>query len=239
MALPMSNTPVYTLKIPSTGKQVKFRPFLVKDEKALLIAQQSEKLEVMIDTLKGVIKSCIMDEEINVDEFATFDLEYVFTQIRAKSVGEKIELLFKCDTCEDEKAVTKVSIDLTSLEVVKTPDHTNKIPLFDKVGMTMKYPTAALIDQLSEAGLDTDINKMFDIVAQCIDTIYDDDEVFYGKDHTRAELLDFLNNLTSDQFAKIQNFFSTMPKLSKPVSYSCPVCGKKHDKVLEGLASFF
>lgn len=238
MALPMSNTPIYTLTIPSTGQTVKFRPFLVKDEKALLIAQQSEKLEVMIDTLKEVIKSCIIDD-VDIETFATFDLEYVFTQLRAKSVGEIIELIFRCDTCKDDKAQTKVSIDLTQIQVVKAQDHTNKIPLFNDVGMVMKYPTAALIETLSETGLENDINKMFEIVVECIDYIYDADEIFYAKDSSKEELLEFLNNLTSDQFGKIQLFFNTMPKMSKDISYSCPVCGKKHDKVLEGLASFF
>lgn len=239
MALPMSNTPIYTLTIPSSGKVVNYRPFLVKDEKALLIAQQSEKLEVMINTLKGVIKSCIEDTEVDIDSLATFDLEYIFTQIRAKSVGEVVELLFKCDTCEDEKAVTKLNIDLTQIQVVKVPEHATKIPLFGNVGIVMKYPTAALIEKLSEASLETDINKTFEIVVECIDYIYDENEVYSAKDHTKAEMMEFLNNLTSEQFGKIQTFFSTMPKMTKAVSYNCPVCGTKHDKVLEGLASFF
>lgn len=239
MALPMSNTPIYSLTIPSTDQKVNYRPFLVKDEKALLIAQQSEKLEVMINTLKGVIKSCIEDTSIDIDSLATFDLEYIFTQIRAKSVGEMIELLFKCDTCQDEKAVTKLSIDLTKIQVVKSNEHNTKIPLFGNVGIVMKYPTASLVEKLSEASLETDVNKTFEIVVECIDYIYDESEVYSSKDHTKAELIDFLNNLTSEQFAKVQTFFSTMPKMTKEVSYNCPVCNKKHDKVLEGLASFF
>lgn len=238
MALPMSNTPVYNLEIPSSGKQIKYRPFLIKDEKALMIAQQSEDSQVMVDTLRDVIKSCIKDQDVNVNEFATFDLEYVFTQIRAKSVGENVELFLKCDTCEDEKAVTQVNLDLTQLKVEKDPAHTNKISLYDDVGITLKYPTLELVKRLENIDANN-IEQMFNIVVECIDYVYTNDTVFHAKEQTKEELLDFLNNMTTDQFAKVQNFFETMPRLKKEISYNCPVCDKKHDKVLEGLNSFF
>lgn len=240
MALPMSNTPVYNLEIPSSGKQIKYRPFLIKDEKALMIAQQSEDTQVMVDTLRNVIKSCVSIEkqDVNVNEFATFDLEYVFTQIRAKSIGEQVELFLKCDTCEDEKAVTQVNLDLTQLKVEKDPEHTSKIGLYDDVGITLKYPTLELIKQLENIDAN-DVNQMFDVVAECIDYIYTDDTVYHAKEQTKEELLEFLNNMTSEQFAKVQRFFETMPRLKKEISYNCPVCGKNHVKVLEGLNSFF
>lgn len=238
MALPMSNVPTYNVTVPSSNKHVKFRPFLVKEEKALLLAQQSEDLTVMIDTLKDVIRSCVEDKTIDVDNMPTFDLEYLFSQIRAKSVDEKVELYFKCDTCEDEKAVSKVVIDLTSLKVIKDPRHTSKIALFDDVGVNMKYPTAELVKKIQDIGQD-DVDTIFDIVVQCIDNIYTEDEIFYAKDQTKEELTDFLNNLTSAQFDKIKEFFETMPKLVKDIDYKCPVCNKDHHSVLEGLNSFF
>jgi hypothetical protein len=241
MALPINSTPIYNLTVPSSGKQIKYRPFLIKDEKALLIAQQSEDSTVMIDSLKQVIRSCTQFEnqdQINVNDLATFDLEYVFTQIRAKSVGEIVELNLLCDTCTDEKAVTKVSIDLTTLQVEKDPKHQTKIKLFDNVGIALKYPTMELVKKLENAD-SNDIEQIFNIVLECIDYIYTDEEMFHAKDQTKQELLTFLNNLTSDQFKAIQEFFETMPQMKKNIDYSCPVCGKEHHKVLEGLASFF
>jgi hypothetical protein len=237
MALPINSTPIYNLTVPSSGKHIKYRPFLIKDEKALLIAQQSEDPVVMIDSLKSVIKSCTQDQ-IDVNTLATFDLEYIFTQIRAKSVGEIIELNLLCDTCTDEKAVARVSLDLTTIKVEKDPNHTNKIELFDNVGITLKYPTMDLVKKLESADTN-DIDQIFNIVLECIDCIYSDEEVFDAKDQTKQELLTFLNNLTSDQFKTIQQFFETMPQMKKEIHYTCPVCSKEHHKVLQGLSSFF
>jgi hypothetical protein len=237
MALPLNSTPVYTLTLPSTGKEVKYRPFLIKEEKALLLANQSEDPKVMIESLKQVIKACIKDD-INVDAFATFDLEYVFTQIRAKSVGEIVELFIKCDTCTDEKAVAKIEIDLTKIEVKKSADHISKISLFDDVGVALKYPTVDVLKKLENID-SANLDQVFDVVVECIDYIYTTDQVYHAKEQTKAELLEFLNNLSSDQFNKVQQFFETMPRLKQEVDYKCPVCGTEHHKVLEGLQSFF
>ena len=237
MALPMNSTPIYNLTVPSTGQEVKFRPFLIKEEKALLLAHQSEDTKVMVDSLKSVIKECIKDP-IDINALATFDLEYVFTQIRAKSVGENVELFLKCDTCTDEKAVAKVDIDLTTIEVQRSPDHTNKIALFDDVGLLMKYPTVDLVKRLENID-NANLDQIFNVVVECIDSIYTTNEVFYAKDQTKAELLEFLNNLSSEQFKKVQEFFENMPKLKKDIKYTCPVCSKEHEKTLEGLNSFF
>jgi ribosomal protein L44E len=237
MALPINTTPVYTLTLPSTGKDIKYRPFLVKEEKALLIANQSEDMKVMVDSLKQVIKACIK-EAVDVNTFSTFDLEYVFTQIRAKSVGEMVDLYLKCDTCTDEKAVAKVTIDLTTLTVEKDPDHTNNIPLFADVGVIMKYPTVDVVNRLQNLD-QNNTDEVFSVILDCVDSIYDSDQLFAAKDQTKAELMEFLNNLTSDQFQKIQKFFETMPKLKQDIDYTCPVCSKEHHKVLEGLNSFF
>lgn len=237
MALPLSNTPIYNLTIPSTEKIVRYRPFLVKEEKALLVAQQSEDAVVMLDTLKNIIKSCVKDE-IDVDSLATFDLEYIFTQLRAKSVGEVVELIFSCDTCTDDKARVKIAFDLTKLKVVKDPTHNKNIQLFNDVGVIMKYPSIELINKL-QGVVDNNVDQIFEVVIDCIDSIYTGEEIFHAREQTKAELMEFLENLTSDQFAKIQKFFETMPKIRQEVEYACPVCGKQHSKYLEGINSFF
>lgn len=240
MALPINTTAQYSLVIPSSGERVKFRPFLVKEEKALLLAQQSEDPIAMVETLKTVIESCVTGD-YKIDNLATFDLEYIFTQIRGKSVGETVELLFPCDEDhgdQNDKAKVKISFDITKIQVEKSPDHNKKIELFGDVGVVMRYPTVQTISRLENLKADT-IDDIFDIVAGCIDFIYQGDEIFYGKEQTKEELLEFLNNLTSEQFKKIQKFFETMPRLKQEVDYNCPVCGKHHHKVLEGLQSFF
>jgi hypothetical protein len=240
MALPMMNTPTYNMVVPSSGATVKFRPFLVKEEKALLLAQQSEDVMVMVDTLKGVINTCVLDN-IDVNKLATFDLEYMFTQIRAKSVGEIIELVFPCDDDhgeDNDKARVKISIDLTTLQVETDPGHTNKIDLFGDVGVMMKYPTIDIKKKLESLEADN-LDKIFDVVALSIDYIYQGDEIFYAKEQKHEELLQFLNNLTSEQFLKVQNFFATMPRIKKQIEYTCPVCQKHHSKMLEGMQSFF
>lgn len=239
MNLPMNSMPTFNMEIPSTGKTVRYRPFLVKEEKALLIAQQSEEVSVMLDTVKGVIKSCVLDD-INVNTLAVFDIEYMFTQIRGKSVGEIVELLFSCDEDHGElndKAKVKVKVDLTTLKVQKPEGHTNKISLFDDVGVAMRYPTLET-SKVLESGEDS-IDGIFKVIAASIDYIYQGDDIYYAKEQKPEELMQFINNLTSDQFLKLQKFFESMPKLSTTVEYKCPICGKDHEKVLEGLQSFF
>ena len=240
MALPMMNAPIYTLVVPSSGATVKYRPFLVKEEKALLIAQQSEDVVTMIETLKQVVKSCVQDK-LDVEKLATFDLEYMFTQIRGKSVGETVDLIFGCDLDhgeQNEKAKATVTVDLSTITVEKSPEHTSKIELFGNVGVVMKYPTVDVIKKLE--GFDVnDLDTVFDIMALSIDYIYDGEQLFYAKESTREELLAFIENLSSEQFARVQKFFETMPKIRKEIQYDCPVCNRHHVKMLEGLQSFF
>lgn len=237
VALPINTTPIYTLTIPSTKQEVKYRPFLVKEEKALLIAQQSEDESVMIDTLKSILQDCIKTE-IDVNQLAMFDIEYIFAQIRARSVGELVDLIFKCDTCEDEKAKVKITFDLTALSVEFPEGHTSQIELFDGVGIKMKYPDMTLLKKARDTQ-SNDVAEVFDVVVDSIDFIYTAEDIYYAKDQSRQELMQFIENLTTDQFAKIQAFFETMPKLRQNVDYNCPVCGKEHHKYLEGINSFF
>jgi len=239
MALPIQNATLYTATIPSTKQEIKFRAFLVKEEKALLIAQQSEDQTVMMDTLKQIIKSCVKTE-LNMDTLALFDIEYLFCQLRAKSVGEIVDIVVACDVCPDEetKARVKLSFDLSKLQVNFPAEHTKKIPLFDDVGVVMKYPSLSMIKDLE--GMDqADAESVFKVVTTSIELIYDGDELHYAKDQTEQELQEFLENLNQEQFKKIQQFFETMPKLSKEVQYDCPVCKHHHEKVIEGLNSFF
>lgn len=240
MALPMMSTPTYTMVVPSTNENVKYRPFLVKEEKALLIAQQSEDMLTMIETLKSVIKSCLIDK-INIDKLALFDLEYMFMTIRGKSVGETVDLVFPCDEDHgelNEKARSTVQIDLSTIKVEMGEGHTNKIDLFDNVGVVMKYPTVDVLKKLQNLD-EEDLDKVFDIMALSIDYIYQGEELFYGNEQPQAELKQFIENLTSEQFVKVQKFFETMPKIKKEIEYTCPVCGKYHKKMLEGIQSFF
>lgn len=240
MALPFNATPTFIIKVPSTGKSLKYRPFLVKDEKALLIAQQSEDTAVMFETLKSVLTSCIL-EEVDLEKMALFDIEYIFTHIRAKSVGETIDLLFGCDEDHGElndKAKVKKTINLIDdVNIIYPEGHTNKFILFQDVGVVMKYPSLETTKIIEDSP--DDVEKIFDVIIESIDFIFQGDDIYYAKEEKREELVQFINNLTAEQFVKLQSFFQTMPKLSTTIEYKCPICGKEHKKVLEGLQNFF
>ena len=237
MALPVMKTPTYEMTIPSTKQVVKYRPFLVKEEKSLMIAQQSDDPVTMINTLKGVIDACTFGK-VDVTKLAMFDIEYIFVQLRAKSVGEISELIFSCKQCNDPKAKMKVSIDLTQLEVKFDPEHTMDIQLFDNVGVKMKYPSMATVNKLKGAS-NEDVDSIFGIIIDCIDSIYDDENIYSAAEQSREELTEFINNLTQDQFSKLQKFFETMPKLEKEIEFNCPVCSYHHKQTIQGLESFF
>lgn len=237
MTLPKFTAIIYNTVIPSTQEKIKFRPFLVKEEKALLIAQQSEDANVLVDTLKEIVKSCVVGK-LDVNSLAMFDLEYLLLQIRAKSVGEFVELLFSCDVCTTPESKTNISFDISKIEVVKDPKHNKKIPLFDDVGLVMKYPTIDAIKKFEALDMD-DIELVFDLIIGSIDYIYSGDSIYHAKEQTKEELTDFIDNLTQEQFQKIKVFFDTMPKLRQDVKYTCPVCNKEHNKYLEGIETFF
>lgn len=237
MALPVMSTPTYEMTIPSSKEKVKFRPFLVREEKALLIAQQSDDPQVMLDTLKDVIVSCTLGK-VDPNKLAIFDIEYIFLQLRAKSVGEISELVFSCLECNDSKAKMNISIDLTKLEVNFNPDHKVDIQLFDNVGIKMKYPGLAMLDKMKNLD-DNNVEGIFEMITSCIDCIYDDLNVYTAAEQTKEELEEFINNLTQEQFAKIQQFFETMPKLEKVIEFDCKVCGFHHKQTIQGIDGFF
>lgn len=236
MALPIQAAPTYSLTIPSSNKKIKYRPFLVKDEKALLIAQQSDDLDIMVDTLKAVVASCIL-EPIDVNSLAIFDLEYIFAQIRAKSSGEISELTFTCGACNEKGNSVRVDLDISKIEVVKNPQHTNKISLFEDVGVIMKYPTIDVLKTM-ENGFDN-VENVIDMVSDSIEIIYNTNEMFYTKELSKEEITEFVENLTQEQFDKLEDFFATMPKYQKRVEFTCPACNTQNSTVLQGIKSFF
>ena len=238
MPLPKIATPTYELELPSTGATIKYRPFLVKEEKVLVIALESEDNKQITNAIKAVLKSCILSKGIKVEDLPTFDIEYLFLNIRGKSVGEDIEVNIICP--DDEKTEVPVTIALDDIEVQRDDNHTNKIKVDENIMMEMKYPS---LEQFIKNNFDfNDKNAMdqsFDLIATCIDKIYTEDEVWASADCTKKEMRDFLEQMNSNQFKEIESFFDTMPKLSHTISVTNPKTKVKSDVVLEGLASFF
>lgn len=236
MALPKIATPQYTLKLPSTGKQVKYRPFLVKEEKLLLMAMESEDETQTITTIKQIIGDCT-DIKGMIDDLPTFDIEYLFLKIRSKSVGESSKVLIVCP--DDNETDVAVDIDLSTIEVTSSPEHNKKIELTDTVGMVMKYPSLDTFVKMNITGTGNEIDQVFDLAADCIEQIYDDNQIYEGKDTPRKEKIEFLEQLSSEQFQKVQKFFETMPKLQKTITVTNPKTGVESEVTLEGLSSFF
>ena len=236
MALPKLSVPTYELVVPSTDEKVKYRPFLVKEEKILLIAMESGKSEDMLQSVKDIVDECTFNK-LKLGSMPMFDVEYIFLQIRAKSVGEVSKLKVLCQ--DDMKTYANVSVDLNDIEVQVDDDHTNKIVLSDEMGVIMKYPT---IDSFTENKID-DINasNMLDVIAVCIAQIYDKkgEEVYDSKDSTRKELIEFVEQLNTKQFADIQKFFDTMPSLRHTITVKNPKTKKESEVTLTGLNDFF
>ena len=245
MALPKIDVPVYETKLISSGKTIKYRPFLVKEQKLFLMAAQAADEKETIDVVKQVLNNCIITD-IDVDDLPTFDLEYLFMQLRARSVGEVVSLRYTCNNTikndkDEEKACGNiVKIDMNILDIKPTIDekHTSKIEINDKLGIMMKYPTLKLINGIPNLK-DENIDTVLDVVASCIDYIYDEEQMYYAKDSTREELIEFIESMEQDDLEKIQIFFSTMPKISKPLDFKCGKCGYEEKIVVEGIQNFF
>ena len=238
MPLPKIATPTYELTLPSTGKPVQYRPFLVKEEKLLVIALESEDNKQITTAIKAVLKACVLTKGIKIETLPTFDIEFLFLNIRGKSVGEELDVNIICP--DDEKTEVAVTIDLDDIEVQRPENHTNKIKLDDTLMMEMKYPS---LDEFIKNNFDfNDKNQMdqsFQLIASCIDKIYTEDEVWATADCTKKEVNEFLEGMNSSQFKEIEAFFTTMPKLSHTISVTNPKTKVKSDVVLEGLAAFF
>tara|TARA_B100001996_G_scaffold363634_1_gene332064 strand:- start:195 stop:908 length:714 start_codon:yes stop_codon:yes gene_type:complete len=236
MALPKLNTPTYELEVPSTDEKIKYRPFLVKEEKILLMAMESKDNAQIINAVKDIVSSCTF-EKVNVSTMPMFDMEYIFLNIRAKSVGEISKLKILCP--DDKKTYASVELDLTKVEVQVSDDHTNKIELTDDMGMIMTYPT---IDSFLESGIENiDANNMLDVIGSCVLQIYEEkgEKVYQAKDQTKKELTEFIESMNSGQFKQLQSFFDTMPKLTHTIKVKNPKTKKTSDVKLTGLNDFF
>ena len=238
MPLPKIAAPTYELELPSTGKSINYRPFLVKEEKLLVIAMESEDTKQITNAIKAVIKSCILTKGIKVEHLPTFDIEYLFLNIRGKSVGEDIDVNIICP--DDGETQVAVSINLDDIQIQKNEDHLNKIKIDNSIMMEMKYPS---LDQFIKNNFDFNessaMDQSFDLIGTCIDKIYTEEEVWSTADCTKKEITDFLESMNSSQFKDIEKFFETMPKLSHTITVTNPKTKVKSEVILEGLASFF
>ena len=238
MPLPKITTPTYELELPSTGKTVKYRPFLVKEEKVLVIALESEDNKQITNAIKAVLKSCVLTKGIKVESLPTFDIEFLFLNIRGKSVGEELEVNIICP--DDEETQVPVMIDLDSIQVKKDEEHDTKIKLDANLMMEMKYPS---LDQFIKNNFDlqggNQMDQSFALIASCIDKIFSEEEVWATADCTKKEVNEFLEGMNSQQFKQIEKFFETMPKLTHTIKVTNPKTKVESEVVLEGLASFF
>ena len=238
MPLPTIATPTYELELPSTGKTIKYRPFLVKEEKLLVLALESEDTKEISNAIKAVLKNCIQSRGVKVEALPTFDIEYLFLNIRGKSVGEVIEVNVIAPDDEETSILVKINID--DIKVNKPKNHTNKIKLDSTLVMEMKYPSLEeFVKNNFEFEDNVSIDKSFELIASCVDKIYNAEEVWSSSDVTNKELIDFLGQMNSSQFKEVEKFFATMPKLSHEVKIKNPNTKVESTVVLEGLSSFF
>ena len=240
MALPTIATPTYTLKVPSTNKSISYRPFLVKEEKILLMAMESEQEQDMADALRQIINNCVSTANFDAHTLAVFDLEYIFLNLRAKSVGEIAEPQIKCAKCDTD---ITLKVDLTKVKVKKDRKHKSEIPLSENIGVTMRYPDIvdllAMESELKEG--ETEVDRTFTMILNSIENIWDENSVYPSKDHSEDELNAFLESLSTEHFEKIQQFYDTMPRLEHKINYKCEEekCDHEDSITLRGLQDFF
>ena len=236
MALPKLTTPTYELEIPSTDEKISYRPFLVKEEKILLMAMESGKNEDIVNAVKQIVSECTFNK-LKLGTMPMFDVEYIFLNIRAKSIGEVSKLKLLCP--DDNKTYANVEVNLEEVQVQVSDDHTNKIELTDSMGMIMTYPT---IDSFAESGIQQiNANNMIDIIGSCVLQIYEDngEKVYEAKDQTKKELSEFIEQMNTSQFKQVQKFFDTMPRLKHEIKVKNPKTKKMNDITLSGLNDFF
>tara|TARA_B100001287_G_scaffold207107_1_gene176127 strand:- start:1464 stop:2183 length:720 start_codon:yes stop_codon:yes gene_type:complete len=238
MPLPKINTPTYELVLPSTGKKLKYRPFLVREEKILIMALESENIKQITEAVMEILESCILSKNFKLNDLATFDLEYLFLNVRSKSVGETVEINVTCP--DDNKTTVSMSIDLDSIKVVKDKKHKTTVKLDDNLSLKLKYPSVVqFIENNFEASEKSEVSNTLDMIISCIDTIYTEEESWNASESTKKELEDFVDQLNTKQFKSIEDFFATMPKLSHKVKVMNPKTNVESTVTLEGLASFF
>jgi hypothetical protein len=241
MPLPKISTPTYELVLPSTGKIIKYRPFLVKEEKILILALESQSTKEITNAIKQVLKDCIITKGIKVEELPTFDIEYIFLNVRGKSVGESLDLIITCG--DDGETQVPVTVFIDQIQVEEDPEHKRDIQLDTNLVLRMKYPS---LDQFIKTNFDfsaeqssSNIDRSFDIITSCIDVIFNAEESWSAADSTKKELNDWIETLTPNQFKEIEKFFDTMPRLSHTIKVTNPKTKIESDVTLEGLTSFF
>lgn len=245
MALPKIDVPVYECVLPSNKKKVKFRPFLVKEQKLLLMASESVEVKDVVDSIKQVVKNCLL-EDIDVDTLPVFDLEFLFLNLRARSVSEVVKVKYKCNNLiepagideEEKRCGNIVDIEVNVLDINPSfgENHTNNIQLTDTLGIVFKYPTFEVIESMADK---EENEAIFSLITKCVDYIYDSETMYYSKDITEQEIVDFIDNLTQEHLEKIKEFFDSMPKVKKTVSFDCNKCGHHEDIEIEGVQNFF
>ena len=240
MPLPTITTPTYELSLPSTGKKIKYRPFLVKEEKILILALETRDQNQITNAVKDVLKKCVITRGIKIDDLPTFDIEYLFLNIRAKSIGEDINMIVTCP--DDRETEVDVTVYVDEIKVIKSKEHVKDITLDKDMTLRMKYPS---LNQFIETNFDTEeesqttVDKTFQLIADCMDTVYTKEDAWDSKDYSPNERLEFIEQLSSKQFKQVEKFFATMPKLSHTIEVTNPNTKKKSKIVLEGLADFF
>jgi len=242
--LPKIDVPIYNVKLLSNGKNLRFRPFTVKEEKLFLMANENEDLDNVVDTIKQILNNCVLDE-FQVDSLPLFDIEHLFLNIRARSISEVVNLKYKCnnnildeETKEEKKCNNVVEIDLNILEVEpeKQEGHTNKIEITEKMGVVMKYPS---FETIKKFDVENEADSIIKITVNCIDYVYDSDSIYYAKDSTEEELIEFVESMQAKDLEKIKTFFDTMPKMKRDIDFKCNKCGHEEKIELEGIQNFF
>ena len=240
MPLPTITTPTYELNLPSTGKKIKYRPFLVKEEKILILALETRDQNQITNAVKDVLKKCVITRGVKIDDLPTFDIEYLFLNIRAKSIGEDINMIVTCP--DDRKTEVDVTVYVDEIKVIKSKEHVKDITLDKDMTLRMKYPS---LNQFIETNFDTEeesqttVDKTFHLFADFMVTVYTKEDAWDSKDYSPNERLEFIEQLSSKQFKQVEKFFATMPKLSHTIEVTNPNTKKKSKIVLEGLADFF
>ena len=239
MPLPKINTPTYDLTLPSTGKKIKYRPFLVREEKILIMAMESEDMSEITNSIVQILTDCILTENVKVETLSTFDIEYLFLNVRARSVGETVDVNITCP--DDEETQVEMTIDIDSIKIQKTRGHKNIIKLDDNLSMKLRYPS---LQQFIENNFETgenisEVGQSLSMITSCIDMIYNDEESWESSDYSKKELDEFVEQMNTKQFKQIEKFFTTMPKLSHKLMVKNPNTGVESEVVLEGLAAFF
>ena len=238
MPLPKINTPTYELVIPSNGKKVRYRPFLVREEKILIMALESEDMTQITNAIVEILTACILTKGVKIMQLATFDIEYIFLNVRAKSVGEVIEVKVTCP--DDGKTQVQAEINIDDIKVQKTKKHTNLVKLDEKLSMKMMYPSIQqFVESNFEISGNTNVDESLSMITACIEQVYSEDESWTATDFTADELKEFVEQMNTKQFKEVEQFFTTMPKLSHKVTVLNPKTKKESEVVLEGLASFY